>query len=786
MWLILCEAEKLFLKSEGHIRKRRREDFRNAQKQFDRAYRKAERKYRKNKIDEIENICTSDPNKFWNTIKNLGPNNKQGVPLKVYDEDGNLTDDMHTVLNKWKSDYESLFTFCPESGWYDDDFYEECMNNLDSMEHDGQVLYNLDYEISTHEVKNVIDNAKCNKSVGTDNLPYEIFKTGVTNELIAKLFNKIYDTGIIPTIWRQAVIKPIPKNSTIDPHLPLQYRGISLLSTVYKLYSSVLNNRIIDVAEENECFAEEQNGFRKHRSCIDHLFTLTSIIRNRKNHRLPTFVAFVDLEKAFDRVDRKLLFYKLRMLGFGGKLYQAVKSIYQQCNARINVNGYLTDEFSSDFGVRQGDCLSPTLFGLFINDLATDIKNSGRGIHINDDLQIKLLMYADDLAIVSESEEDLQSMVNSLYDWCKKWRMRVNVSKTKIVHFRTKSQPCTSYEFICGNEAIEIIDKYKYLGLILDEHLNYDITASVLAGSAGRALGGICSKFKKLKGLGYQTFTKLFHSGVVPIMDYCSGIWGYSKFGKVETVQNRALKFYLGVHRFSPNLAVNGDMGWVNSSTRRKIEMLRYWNKLIEMDESRLTRKVFMWDKNKNIRNWSNEVFKIMTDIGYEQHFYQCKTIDLDNCKDVLCLSDKESWCQQVSTVPKLRTYVTYKKSHEVEPYVYKVIHRGHRSVLAQFRTGILPLAIETGRYNNIPIEYRLCTVCDENVTEDEKHFVFDCKLYERERELFWTEVERYDTEFVYKSTTEKLETLMKEEFVKSTAKFLYTCYFKRRNVIYN
>ena len=96
-------------------------------------------------------------------------------------------------------------------------------------------------------------------------------------------------------------------------------------------------------------------------------------------------MAFVDLEKAFERVDRNLLFYKLRALGFGGKIYQAVKSIYQKCTACINVNGYLTDEFSSDFGVRQGDSLSPTFFGLFINDLAQDVKNAGKGVTIKDD-----------------------------------------------------------------------------------------------------------------------------------------------------------------------------------------------------------------------------------------------------------------------------------------------------------------------------------------------------------------------------------------------------------------
>ena len=118
------------------------------------------------------------------------------------------------------------------------------------------------------------------------------------------LFNKIYESSITPTIWNLAIVKPIPKNSLADPRLPLEYRGISLLSTVYKLFTSVLNNRIVQIAEQHKLYADEQNGFRKNRSCEDHLFSLSSIIRNGKREKLPTFV---DFEKAFDRVDRNLL-----------------------------------------------------------------------------------------------------------------------------------------------------------------------------------------------------------------------------------------------------------------------------------------------------------------------------------------------------------------------------------------------------------------------------------------------------------------------------------------------
>ncbi len=239
-------------------------------------------------------------------------------------------------------------------------------------------------------------------------------------------------------------------------------------------------------------------------------------------------------------------------MGFDGNFLTTIKNIYSSCMSTVNVNGYLTKKFPINLGVCQGDGLSPTHFGLYINDLAKALNASGKGIKLNEDLIIALLLYADDLAIMAESEEDLQTLLNILEKCCTQWHMRVNIKKIKIVHLRTKTQPRTDFNFMFNNEIVECVDKYKCLCIILDEYLDFNITATVLASSASRALGSIYTKFAKLQGIGFSTFTILFHSGVVPILDYCSGILGYQSFGQIDTVQNRAIRFYLGVHKFAP------------------------------------------------------------------------------------------------------------------------------------------------------------------------------------------------------------------------------------------
>ncbi len=189
-----------------------------------------------------------------------------------------------------------------------------------------------------------------------------------------------------------------------------------------------MNVRIGKCAEDNNLFADEQIGFRGKRSCEDHVLVLSSIIRQRKAKRLPTYIAFIDMEKAFDCVDRNLLLCKLLSLGVGGKMYNCFRSIYSNCKAGVNVNRYITDCFSNVFGVRQGEAFSPTLCGLYINDLVQEIKEGSEGIQ-TEFFIIQSLLYADEIALISSSEQDLQNMLNILHNWCNKWRMKLNINK---------------------------------------------------------------------------------------------------------------------------------------------------------------------------------------------------------------------------------------------------------------------------------------------------------------------------------------------------------------------
>ena len=574
----------------------------------------------------------------------------------------------------------------------------------------------------------------------------------------------------------------------MDNRIPLNYRGISLICTTAKLYSSVLNTRIESFCTSENKIADEQNRFRKKRSCEDHIFVLDSIVRNRLRENLPTFATFVDFSKAFDCVNRDVLLHKLLNTGIDGKMYFTIKSLYSVTESCVKLGkNLLTDWFETCFGVRQGDCLSPTLFSIYLNDFTEEIKNLNKGVYLNADC-ISILLYADDIVLIAPSEEDMQSMLDVLTKWSEKWRIFVNKKKTKAMHFRNSTTPQSEYQFLCCNSPVGYVSSYKYLGVTMSEHLMYKENAEVLSQASGRALGSIIAKYKMQKFMGYKTYTKLFESCVCPVMDYGAGVWGFEEYAAAKAVQHRAMRVFLGVHRYAPILAMEGDIGWLSPKHRRWVSMLRLWNRLVAMDPSRLTYKVFTHDfymAQSDIKNWCYNIWKILASIGLEDCFYNREPCDIDTCKEQLFELQKSKWEEDVLKKPKLRFYRLFKKGVQLENYVQYNMSSAERSYTAQLRFGILPLHIETGRFRAIDPENRLCSVCDTQQVEDEIHFLFHCPLYNQQRVLWLNKLKSEVVDFDTLELPTKLSLLF-QKFYRSTSKFILQCFNARKRKLYN
>lgn len=402
--------------------------------------------------------------------------------------------------------------------------------------------------------------------------------------------------------------------------------------------------------EDNELLVDEQNGFRRHRSCLYHIFSLNSVIQNNNS----TFVTFIDLQKAFDTVDRELLPYCLLTHGIDGNFYHSIKLLYSNTESCVRLNDKYTDRFRCSVGVRQGDNLSPTLFALSINDLAVKLKTLNKGAQINN-YNPSLLIYADDIALISHSENDMQHMLDTVDAWCRKWRLRINSQKSKVVHFRKNRSKRSNFNFHLGENNLDYEASYKYLGVIFDEKRGFKVNAENLAMSGGRALGSVISKINAIKSVGFRTYEKLFNNCVAPVLDYSSGVWGHKKHHCIEMVQNRALRYILGIHQFTPLLAVQGESGWLSGNCRHKMNMLRLWNRLIYMENERITKRVFLWDREQNnSSNWSSQVKNIMESLNIESTYFNSTPCNLHYAEEKLRTNFETEWHNDIQSIPKL------------------------------------------------------------------------------------------------------------------------------------
>ncbi|XP_055916725.1 uncharacterized protein LOC129949346 [Eupeodes corollae] len=282
---------------------------------------------------------------------------------------------------------------------------------------------------------------------GEDGIPYEFFKNATPVFLLhlKKLYDNIFLNSIVPKSFKNSVIFPIHKKSALDK--AENYRGISFMNTIGKLFCGILVARLEKWIDENNTMTELQAGFRKNYSTIDHIFSLIAIVKGFQARNKKVYALFVDFKAAFDLIHRNALLYKLSQIGLSTKFIQIIKEMYCGTNAAVWDGNNISDWFETDSGVKQGCPLSALLFALFINDVVTD-RIAGTIVNV--------LLYADDLVILSENPQNLQLMINRLVSFCEKWGLIINTDKSKVMVFsrNNRGNPTQNYNWFLGTNVL--------------------------------------------------------------------------------------------------------------------------------------------------------------------------------------------------------------------------------------------------------------------------------------------------------------------------------------------
>ena len=485
------------------------------------------------------------------------------------------------------------------------------------------------------------------KSPGIDGITSEMLKYGGESiiEWLTRVCMVCLARGEVPLDWRRAIIVPFYKGKG-DRNECKNYRGISLLSIPGKVYARVLIERIR--SETEDMIGEEQCGFRNGRGCVDQVFVMRQLCERFESKGKNLYAAYMDLEKAYDRIDRNAMWSVLEMYGVNDRLLTAVKSFYNNSEACVRVCRKKSDWFRVKVGLRQGCVMSPWLFNLFMDGVMREVRDrvGDVGVDLWDNVRrckwkVEWLMFADDTVLVGDSEEKLQVLVNEFGNVCRKWKLTVNVNKSKTMRISGNENEYDVNVDMNG-ERLEAVESYKYLGVNvtcdgkLKEEINHRISE---ARKAAGALQGIWKK----RRLSIDAKVGMYDAIVEPSLLYGSEVWvlNAQEGKRVQAVEMNCMRNICGVRRIERvrNEEIRRRCG-KNVSTSEKVEqnVLRWFGHIERMSDERLVKRMYNSDilgarrRGRPRKRWVDEVNESLVRRG----------LSIQEARE--CVQDRSEW----------------------------------------------------------------------------------------------------------------------------------------------
>ena len=674
------------------------------------------KQFYKSDAERMLKISKSDPNKFWKEVKSDKPRH-QLPDLDFYTHFRNLAQSESTLGIDGRAETENPA-------------HSEYRRAVDS----------LDEPFTLTELSTAINNLKKNKSAGIDLILNEFIVNASLQVklIILTLFNVLLKLEYYPEFWANGCVTPVfKKGNNTDTN---NYRGITVLSCIGKLFTRLLNDRLNKWAESESVLTESQFGFRKSRGTTECIFILKGLIDILFARGKKCYVCFVDYTKAYDLLDRSAVFTKLIQNGVSSKYINIIKSLYQKMKLSVK-NDPQNREFRSNFGLLQGEVLSPMLFSMFVNDLPEYLSNESVGSRVQDIL-LQLLMFADDMAIFSETKNGLQTGINDLYRYCEKWGITVNISKTKVVVFKKGGRIAASDTWTYNGEQLEVVTQFKYLGCQLSSSGSFKACISNVTDSARRGLFALKKYFHSNPETLPSVQIQLYKAMIEPILTYCSEIWGLYNSDCIHTFHLAFLKSMLCVKRSTPNCFVYGELGIYPIHIDLKMRVVKFWLKLIRPSTTNENYARQIYKELLRIKithpvqiTWVSKLQDMFNGVGLG-HFIVEQQVN--NEKEFLTMFKKrlvdvylDDWTNLVRQTSDGRLYKHIKDTFIFEQYL-DMPHKTLRIAITKIRLSSHLFFIERGRWTNLERRQRTCDVC--NVIEDEYHVFIECPRYSIER----------------------------------------------------
>ena len=570
----------------------------------------------RNKVQHIARRCA---NEYWTDLsekiqtaaatgnirgmydgikKALGPTQSKTAPLKS--TSGEVITDQGRQMERWVEHYSDLYS-------RENTVTPSALDAIDCL----PVMEELDADPTMDELSKAIDSLATGKAPGSDSIPPDLIKHCKTTLLhpLHEVLCQCWREGAVPQDMRDAKIVTLYKNKGERSDCN-NYRGISLLSIVGKVYARVLLIRLQKLAER--VYPESQCGFRAERSTIDMVFSLRQLQEKCREQQMPLYVAFIDLTKAFDLVSRDGLFKALQKIGCPPKLHSLIESFHSNMKGTVQFNGSISEPFDIRSGVKQGCVLAPTLFGIFFALLLRNAFGTAQeGIYLRTrsdgrlfnlarlkartkvrEALIRDMLFADDAAVTTHTQQELQLLMDRFARACKDFGLTISLKKTNVLGQDTPAPPV----IIIDNYELDVVHQFTYLGSTITDNLSLDIEIDKRIGKAATTLARLTSRVWTNPKLTAKTKMAVYNACVLSTLLYGSETWNtYARQEKrLNTFHLRNLRRILGISWQDKvtNTDVLSRAGLPTMYTLLRQRRLRWLGHVRRMEDGRIPKDV--------------------------------------------------------------------------------------------------------------------------------------------------------------------------------------------------
>lgn len=483
--------------------------------------RKLEKEKYQNYLIFCEDRIRKSPNFFWSYVKSKKQNGE--IPNTMY-SDGKPLNSGYDICEAFNAYFQSVFV-------------GNC--NVSSVECNGLLDTGLSpvsigtINISPCNILNELKHVDLHKGAGSDGVPPLVISRCANALLgpVSQIFKLSIDTGTFPSIWKSALITPIPKTTNLERIS--EYRPISKLCVLGKIFEKIVTVQLS--YEIKHIISPSQHGFFKSRSVETNMVTFIDYLLNSMDRNTQVDVVYTDFSKAFDKINHNLLLKKLHRVGVHGNLLRWIDSYIRNRSQAVCTKGYCSTYLPITSGVPQGSHLGPVLFTIYINDIEMYLSSTN------------VLLYADDAKIfrVVTNAVDchkIQSDLDSLVSYCNENQLFLNVEKCHVITYTRKKLPL-KFDYSLDNKSLGRVDSIRDLGIVMDSQLSFKPHYESIVGKAFRNLGFINRISKPFTKP--VTLKVLYFSFVRSVLDFGSIVWNpyyRDHVNRLEKVQRKFIK----------------------------------------------------------------------------------------------------------------------------------------------------------------------------------------------------------------------------------------------------